>query len=40
MEVACSHGPRFERPRLPVDKVARGVTGAESGQGCYDWSRP
>lgn len=33
-----SYGPRFEPPRLLVDKVAAGDTGKKSGRGFYDWS--
>ncbi|WP_034268216.1 3-hydroxyacyl-CoA dehydrogenase family protein [Haloechinothrix halophila] len=36
--LAESHGPRFEPPRLLVDKVAAGETGKKSGTGFYDWS--
>lgn len=35
--LAKSLGPRFEPPRLLVDKVAAGQTGQKSGRGFYDW---
>jgi len=31
-------GPRFQPPKLLVDKVARGELGKKSGRGFYDWS--
>ncbi|GAA5128758.1 3-hydroxyacyl-CoA dehydrogenase family protein [Haloechinothrix salitolerans] len=36
--LAESHGPRFEPPRLLVDKVTAGETGKKSGKGFYDWT--
>jgi 3-hydroxybutyryl-CoA dehydrogenase len=31
-------GPRFQPPKLLIDKVARGELGKKSGRGFYDWS--
>ncbi|TKA04970.1 3-hydroxyacyl-CoA dehydrogenase family protein [Actinacidiphila oryziradicis] len=36
--LAKSFGPRFEPPRILVDKVAAGELGRKSGRGFYDWS--
>jgi 3-hydroxybutyryl-CoA dehydrogenase len=36
--LAKSYGPRFEPPRLLIDKVAAGELGKKSGRGFYDWS--
>ncbi len=35
--LAASLGPRFEPPRLLIDKVAAGELGRKSGQGFYRW---
>jgi 3-hydroxybutyryl-CoA dehydrogenase len=35
--LARSYGPRFEPPRLLVDKVAAGELGKKAGRGFYDW---
>ncbi|GAA3522923.1 3-hydroxyacyl-CoA dehydrogenase family protein [Amycolatopsis ultiminotia] len=35
--LSVSLGPRFEPPRLLVDKVAAGELGQKSGQGFYQW---
>lgn len=35
--LAASLGPRFEPPRLLIDKVAAGELGRKSGRGFYDW---
>jgi 3-hydroxybutyryl-CoA dehydrogenase len=36
--LAKSYGPRFEPPRLLIDKVAAGELGKKSGRGFYDWT--
>ncbi len=36
--LADTYGPRFDPPKLLVDKVAEGETGKKSGKGFYDWS--
>lgn len=35
--LAASLGPRFEPPRLLIEKVAAGELGRKSGRGFYDW---
>ncbi|ROS32142.1 3-hydroxyacyl-CoA dehydrogenase family protein [Amycolatopsis thermoflava] len=35
--LARSYGPRFEPPRLLVEKVAAGETGKKAGRGFYEW---
>lgn len=36
--LAATYGPRFEPPRILVDKVAAGQLGKKAGQGFYDWT--
>jgi 3-hydroxybutyryl-CoA dehydrogenase len=36
--LAVSFGPRFDPPRLLVDKVSAGETGKKAGKGFYEWS--
>lgn len=35
--LAKAYGPRFEAPRILVDKVATGELGRKTGRGFYPW---